>query len=182
MVIVKNKRNSSDEIVNEKVSIWQKLKSNKLIITLFCILIVVAIISLIVNLSNKSKPNDNNPTTDEVDDININTKEDITKEQKQDGISFQNTTLFSQNGESYLSVDITNNNSTDYTLNEIHIFLKNSQGQNVINYKNANGEDINYLVGYVGDTIAPNETVTITTTIDNAISEDSYSISYEIVK
>lgn len=161
----------------------EKLQPNKSIIILGIILIIVIIVSLIVNLNKKNnEPETKEPTIIDENEPIINNNEGIVKNQEIDGLTFTQTSLISQDGETYLTTEIKNNNNTDYELEEIHIIIKDKDGNFVISYQNENAETVNYLVGYIGDVIVAGETKSIITTIDQVISNDAYNIEYKIIK
>jgi cytoskeletal protein RodZ len=166
----------------KKVSNKEKRKPNKLIIILTIILIIVIIVAMVVRITIKPNENTNNNISSNEEKVIINTNKGVTKEYEEDGIKFNNTSLISQDGESYLTVEVTNTNSTDYQLNEFHITLKDKDGNNVVSYIDENNQEINYLVGYVGETIASGETKQVVTIIDSIISDEAYTIEYEIIK
>lgn len=60
--------------------------------------------------------------------------------------------------------------------------MKDKNGNDIINYQDEEGNTVNYLVGYAGVEIQPNESVPIETAIDFDISSAAYTVSYEIVK
>lgn len=159
----------------------EKKTPNKLIIVLVIILIIVIIVSIIVKFTTKDIDNDKVEKSSQ-EELIVNNKEDVVKEQQVDGLTFNNVALISQNGQSYLTVEVTNNNPSDYYLEEVHIFLKDKDGNYIINYSDSNGDVINYLVGYVGDTIVVGESRTVVSNVDMYISDETYSIEYEVIK
>ena len=83
---------------------------------------------------------------------------------------------------STLVTTVSNLTDNDYYLDEFHIFVKDEDNNDVISYEDEDGNIVNYLVGYVGDSIPAGESMEITTSIDFDISSYAYNISYEAVK
>ena len=166
-------KNTSNEVKTKK-----PIKINKVII----ILIVVLVISIILKLAVKPNTKENNEEKEETTEMIVNDRKNVIKNKEVEGLSFSDVTLVTQNNETYLSIKVTNNNNSDYKLEEVHIFLKDKKGNNLINYVDEEGKTINYLVGYVGDTIKAGENRTLVSNIDTNITSDVYSIDYEITK
>ena len=100
----------------------------------------------------------------------VATKEStILKDQEVEGLTFTNANLSVDNGISTLSVSVTNTNKEAYSLNYIEIVVTDDK------------ENSNTLIGYIGDTIDPNETKIITASIDKDIT-NSTSLEYVINK
>ena len=100
----------------------------------------------------------------------VATKEStILKDQEVEGLTFTNANLSVDKGISTLSVSVTNTNKEAYSLNYIEIVVKDDK------------ENSNTLIGYIGDTIEPNDTKIITASIDKDIT-NSTSLEYIINK
>lgn len=149
-----------------------------LIIILLLLLAIVIAIAIIVRVKYK----DNSSNIDNNEELIVNENENVIKKQEKDGLTFDNVDLISQNNNSYLTVEVTNNSSDDYQVEEIHIFLKDKNGDYIVNYTSSDGNKINYLIGYVGDTIKSGESRTVVATIDVNITDDTYELEYEVIK
>lgn len=104
------------------------------------------------------------------DEIKVNTEEEIIKDQTVGELELTNTSLVTTNGISKISTLVSNNTSSDYELNEFTIIIKD-----------ANGEEIVRIPGFVGATIKAGESKTINSSIDIDLSK-AKSVEYEIVK
>ena len=93
----------------------------------------------------------------------------ILKDQEVEGLTFTNANLNVDKGISTLSVSVTNTNKEAYSLNYIEIVVTDDK------------ENSNTLIGYIGDTIEPNDTKIITASIDKDIT-NSTSLEYIINK
>lgn len=87
-----------------------------------------------------------------------------------DGLSFENANLLSGNGISKFTVEVVNDNKEDYNLKTINVIFKDSEGK-----------EITTLLGYIGDSLSPNEEKVLDISIDQEISGIS-SIEYIINK
>ena len=93
----------------------------------------------------------------------------ILKDQEVEGLTFTNADLSVEKGISTLTVSVTNTNSKTYSLNYIEIVVRDEK------------DNSDTLIGYIGETIDPNETKIITASIDKDITE-SKSLDYIINK
>ena len=93
----------------------------------------------------------------------------ILKDQEVEGLTFTNADLNIEKGISTLSVSVTNTNKETYSLNYIEIVVTDDK------------DNSNTLIGYIGDTIEPNDTKIITASIDKDIT-NSTSLEYIINK
>ena len=93
----------------------------------------------------------------------------ILKNQVVDNLSFENASLEYNNGVSTFKVEVTNDNLDTYNLKYIEI-----------NFKDSN-DNINKLIGYIGESIASSETKEIVAKVDKDIT-NSVSLEYVVVK
>ena len=93
----------------------------------------------------------------------------ILKDQEVEGLTFTNADLNVEKGISTLTVSVTNTNKETYSLNYIEIVVTDEK------------DNSDTLIGYIGETIDPNETKIITASIDKDITE-SKSLDYIINK
>ena len=93
----------------------------------------------------------------------------ILKDQEVEGLKFTNANLSIEKGISTLSVSVTNTNKETYSLNYIEIVVTDDK------------DNSNTLIGYIGETIEPNDTKIITASIDKDIT-NSTSLEYIINK
>lgn len=116
-----------------------------------------------------NKENKNEPINNE-SKVEINTNEDVIKDQNIDGIEITQTSLLYEDGLSYLNATVTNNTGTDYTLNEYRINVKDSDGNIII-----------AIPGYVGSVIKNGESKNMSSVVTEDLSKAS-SIEYEFIK
>ena len=147
------------------------------VVVFLMVILIFVVIFLVNNLSNRDNKNSANSEKKVV-----NEQQGVVEDKEYDGLKFTSTSLVYEDGMSTLVTTVTNPTDSDYYLDEFHIFVKDEDGNNVINYQNNNGETVNYLVGYVGDSIPAGESMDITTSIDFDISSYAHNISYEAVK
>lgn len=132
--------------------------------SIIIILISLASLGLLTTGCGKK---DNEKTAD---DPIINTNEDVIKDQEVEGLSMKNTSLVTENGMSTFVTEVTNNTSSEFTLEEFKIYVKD-----------ADGNLLTTLTGYIGGSIQPGETRTIDSSTFTDIS-GAASIEYSIVK
>ena len=133
-----------------------------------------AIISLLLLLSSLflftgcgcSKKN----TAKEETDVEVNTNEEVIKDQEVDGLKLTNTSLTKTDGIWTLVTEVSNNTGSDYELNEFTILIKDSEGNVLVT-----------LPGYVGGTIPNGESRTINSSTD-ADLENAASVEYSVDK
>ena len=116
----------------------------------------------------KNNEKDNNK--DSKTDMEVNTNDEVIKDQNIDGIEVTNTSLVYENGLSYFSATVTNNTGSDYELNEYKINVKDSEGNIIV-----------IIPGNVGSTIKNGESKNINSVVTEDLSKAAY-IEYEIVK
>ena len=116
----------------------------------------------------KNNEKDNNK--DSKTDMEVNTNDEVIKDQNIDGIEITNTSLVYENGLSYFSATVTNNTGSDYELNEYKINVKDSEGNIIV-----------IIPGNVGSTIKNGESKNINSVVTEDLSKSAY-IEYEIVK
>ena len=102
--------------------------------------------------------------------MEVNTNDEVIKDQNIDGIEVTNTSLVYENGLSYFSATVTNNTGSDYELNEYKINVKDSEGNIIV-----------IIPGNVGSTIKNGESKNINSVVTEDLSKAAY-IEYEIVK
>lgn len=100
--------------------------------------------------------------------VNVNTKEDIIKDQKVGEFEFTNTSMIEENGVTTITTSIKNNYSET---KKVPIFT--------IVIKDRSGSVIEEMLGYVGGEIKAGEVKQVTTSITSKLS-DAYSIEYKI--
>ena len=93
----------------------------------------------------------------------------ILKNQVVDNLSFEHASLEYNNGVSTFKVEVTNDNLDTYNLKYIEI-----------NFKDSN-DNINKLIGYIGESIASSETKEIVAKVDKDLSS-STRLEYVIIK
>lgn len=100
----------------------------------------------------------------------VNTEENVIKDQEFEGLTMTNTSLVVTDGISSLVTEVSNNTGADYYLNEFKIIVKD-----------ADGNEMTTLPGYVGEVIPNGETRTINSSIDIDLSKAA-SIEYSVDK
>lgn len=103
-------------------------------------------------------------------EIIVNEEKEVIKDQQFEGLTMTNTSLVTTEGNSKLVTQVTNNTGSDYYLNEFKIIVKD-----------AKGEVIATLPGYVGEVIPNGETRTIDSNTDKDLSK-AKSIEYSVLK
>ena len=93
----------------------------------------------------------------------------ILKDQVVDNLSFNNATLEYLNNETTFEVEVTNKNIDDYNLKYIEILFTDEEN------------NINKMMGYIGNSIKKDETKKVTAKIDKDIT-NSVSLEYVVVK
>lgn len=170
---MEKKKKNKKETLNEK--------NHKNLFTLLGVIIVLLIIVIaVIYMINNKKPKEETSTNEE--QVITNKNEGVIEDKEIEGLSLTKTSLIYKDGISTLETTVTNNTDTPYYLEEFHIIVKDENGNDIIHYTDEDGNIVNYLVGYAGLEIAPNESTGIETSIDFDISSDAYTISYEIVK
>lgn len=100
--------------------------------------------------------------------VNVNTKEDIIKDQTVGDFEFTNTSMIEENGLTTITTSIKNNSNV---AKNVPIFT--------IIVKDRGGSVIEETIGYVGGEIKAGETKQVTTSITSSLA-DAYSIEYKI--
>ena len=116
----------------------------------------------------KNNEKDNNK--DSKTDMEVNTNDEVIKDQNIDGIEITNTSLVYENGLSYFSATVTNNTGSDYELNEYKINVKDSEGNIIV-----------IIPGNVGSTIKNGESKNINSVVTEDLSKAA-SIEYQLNK
>ena len=93
----------------------------------------------------------------------------ILKDQVVDNLSFTNATLEYVNNETTFEVEVTNKNIDEYNLKYIEILFTDEEN------------NINKMMGYIGNSIKKDETKKVTAKIDKDIT-NSVSLEYVIIK
>lgn len=119
----------------------------------------------------KKTNNDNNKPSNNKDNQTVvepsaNTNEAVIGEQTIDGLKITNVTLISQGERATFSADVVNITDADIEAKSFNII-----------YKDEDGDEIVTLLGVIGYTIAPNESVTVTSSVDMDLS-DAKSVEY----
>lgn len=115
------------------------------------------------NDTNTPSNNNDKPT---VVEPSANTEEAIIGEKTIDGLKITNVTLISEGEQATFSADVVN--ITDAAID--------AKSFNII-YKDKDGNEIVRLLGYIGSTIAPNESVTVTSSVEMNLS-NAKSVEY----
>jgi thioredoxin-related protein len=102
--------------------------------------------------------------------INVNTNEEVVKEQDVDGITIKGVSLVIEDGISYYVAEAVNNTDADYKLEEYEIIVIGKDGNVIVT-----------MPGYVGDVIPKKGSKTIKASINTDLSE-AVEIRYEIKK
>ena len=116
----------------------------------------------------KNNEKDNNK--DSKTDIEVNTNDEVIKDQNIDGIEITNTSLVYENGLSYFSATVTNNTGSDYELNEYKINVKDNEGNIIV-----------IIPGNVGSIIKNGESKNINSVVTEDLSKAA-SIEYQLNK
>ena len=132
-----------------KKEIIEFIKRNKIPLIIFLVVVVALIIGLIVSF-NIGKEADG-ITKNEEEGMVANTNEGIISETTYEGLQFSNISLISENGYSTFPAHLTNTSTTNSTISDVNIVLKDKDGKEIIT-----------LRGNIGEPLAPNETKTIT--------------------
>ena len=103
-------------------------------------------------------------------DVKVNTEKEVVKDREVEGIKLTNTSLVTTDGVSEVTTTVTNPTSEDYKLDEYRIIVKDAKGDIIIT-----------LPGYVGDTIKAGETRTIKSSVSMDLSK-AKSLEYTVVK
>lgn len=127
------------------------IKKNKKPLTIISSLIIALLVVFIVGKS-LSDPNSG-----------------YLKNQVVEGLSFENAEIVYEEGISTFTVEVYNENDTTIDLKTISINLKNIDG------------DITTLIGYIGESLKPQEGKLITASIDDDLT-DSNNLEYVINK
>lgn len=131
---------------------------------IFALLLIVGL----VTGCGCQKKEENKKSENKEPEIKVNTEENVIKDQTFEGLTFTNTSVTTVNGISTLITQVSNNTGVDYTLNEFTIIAKDAEGNVVAT-----------IPGYVGSVIKNGETRTIDSSIDRDLSTAS-SIEYSV--
>lgn len=100
--------------------------------------------------------------------IKVNTNQDVIKDQQLEVFTFTNTSLIYENGTSVLETIVTNTSNETQYLEEFNIIVKNDKGEEIIT-----------MTGFVGESIAAQESTTILSSYGDDLSTAA-SIEYTI--
>lgn len=126
-------------------------------------LILLIGIFLLTGCGNKEKEN-------EETDTKVNTNENVVKDQTLENFKFENTSLVYENGNSVLETIVTNTSSETTYLKEFKIMVKDASGNEIVTLK-----------GFVGDSLGAGESRTITSSYGDDLTE-AKSITYEVIR
>ena len=129
---------------------------------------MVLMTSLVVLTGCDGKDKDNKDKT--ADETKVNTSQDVIKDQSVDVFKFENTSLIYANNTSTLETKVTNTSSETQYLSEFKIHVKDAQGNDII-----------VLTGYIGSSIGPNESRVISSNYGSDLTKAA-SITYELIK
>lgn len=132
-------------------------------------LLLPVCLTLVTGCGKNKEINDKNDDDSKVE-ININTNEDVIKNQNIDGIEITQVSLVYENGLSHFNATVTNNTGSDYFLEEYKINVKDSDGNIIV-----------IIPGYVGSVIKNGESKNINSVITEDLSK-AFSIEYEVIK
>lgn len=118
--------------------------------------------------SKNKKTEEENKKTEE--NVIANTNADVINEVIIDGFKISNVSLISKNGAAVFSATITNTNESALYVRAISILLKDE-----------NGNEVTTLPGFVGSTLEPNGSYTVTTNKYMDITPVA-SIEYAIIR
>lgn len=131
---------------------------------------IIALTLFITGCGCSKEEKKNNEVEKKEPVVSVNTEENVIKDQTFEGLTMTNTSLVTTNGISKLVTEVTNNTGADYYLQEF-----------VITVKDAEGNVLDTLVGYVTGVIKNGETRTINSSTDIDLSKAS-SIEYSVKK
>lgn len=124
---------------------------------------------------NNNQENNNNPvnpTPTPVENVGpiANTNDAVVYEANIDGLQISNVSLISNAGSVTYTGTVTNNNAQDVYVLSFNIIMRDIYGN-----------ELNTVAGYVGETLAPGESATMTTNLFtdiNAIASIEYTRNY----
>lgn len=111
-----------------------------------------------------------NKKEDKKEEVKINTNEGVIKDQELEVFTFTNTSLVYEDNTSILITKVTNTSDQTEYLKEFKIHVKDAAGNEIVE-----------LTGFVGDNIGANSS----TTISSSYSEDltkATTIEYEVIR
>lgn len=111
-----------------------------------------------------------NNKTEKEPEIKQNTNKEVIKDQEFEGIKFTNTSLTVVDGISTFEALAVNETSADYFLNEFTITVKDAKGDVIIE-----------LPGYVGDVIKAGQSKSVNSSVDIDLSKAG-SVEYSVKK
>lgn len=106
----------------------------------------------------------------EKEEVKANTEQEVIKDQKVEVFAFTNTSLVYENGTSTLETLVTNTSKEKQFLAEFKIHVKDAKGNVIVT-----------LTGFIGDSIEAGSSKKITSTYGSDLT-NAAKIEYEIVK
>lgn len=130
--------------------------------------LAVAMIGLILTTSacGKKKNNNNNSNNNNNNQVTpvvtpsvpvgpiANTNDSVIYDYEIDGLKINNVSLISENGSATFTATVTNTTAADVYVKSFNVIMKDAEGNQIIS-----------LLGFVGDTIAPNSSYTMTNNV-----------------
>ena len=135
-----------------KMEKLKKLDNRVKVVVAICILLLVGVIGFKLTRNALANPDSN-----------------YLSNQIVDGLSFENASLTTENGISKYTVEVVNDNSSNYSLKIINVVFKDSEGNETT------------LLGYIGESLSSNEKKVLDISIDEEMT-DVASITYSINK
>lgn len=111
------------------------------------------------NSTNPTNNGNNGTEQPEVVEPKANTNAQVIGEVEIDGLKINNVSVISEGEHTTFSADVTNTTSEPIDVKSFNIILKD-----------ANGEEVVTLLGFIGGTIAPNNSSTITSFVEMDLS------------
>lgn len=134
--------------------------------TLLLALVALFAVTVAVGCEKKPTGGTDTPSTE----VEANTKEEVVGDKTVGVFQFTNTSLIWQNGTTTLESTITNTSDEDATLKEFLIHVKDAEGNEMIT-----------MTGFVGDVIKAHETKTMDSYHYENLSSAA-KIEYEVVE
>lgn len=145
-----------------KMDQQKKKKILRIIVGLIGFILAFSITFVIIKNMNKEEKVE--------EQAEANTNENVVKEQEVDGLTFSNTALITENGESKLTTEVRNTTDNDIELKSFDIIVKGEDGKEIVT-----------LLGYVGETIKAGETKSMISSTNHDLTsatEIEYKINY----
>ena len=137
-------------------------------------ILALTLVGLLVftGCGKKEEENKNNEQNNEVieQQPQVNTNEGIVEDKTLEEFSFTNTSMIYQNGQTDLEVTVTNNSENTAYLKEFKIYAKDAEGNVLVT-----------MVGFVGDNIPAGESKVISSGASIDLTK-AVRIDYEVVR